>query len=147
MLVHKAEIEAIAVVNHIKNNKASVNYDCIPGVIYTDPEVAWVGLTEGQLKRANTPYNKGVVNIKSNFRALITHEYEGVVKVLTCPETHKFLGIWILSHNAGEMIAEGVAAYHNGNTVQTIAETSHAHPTLSEAFRQACMATYDKSTY
>jgi dihydrolipoamide dehydrogenase len=66
---------------------------------------------------------------------------------MTCPETHKFLGIWILSHNAGEMIAEGVAAYHNGSTVQTIAETSHAHPTLSEAFRQACMATYDKSTY
>lgn len=65
---------------------------------------------------------------------------------MTCPETHKFLGIWILGNNAGEMIAEGVAAFHNGATVQSVAETTHSHPTLSEAFRQACIATYDKPT-
>ena len=77
--------------------------------------------------------------MSQNLRARIIHEDEGFVKVLTCPTTHKFLGIWILSRNAGEMIAEGVAAYHNGHTVHTIANTSHAHPTLSEAFREACM--------
>lgn len=135
MLVHKAEIEAIAVIDNIVDGTGSVNYDCIPGVIYTDPEVAWVGQSEDDLIEKMIPYNLGVIKIKKNFRARITHETDGIVKVMTCPETHKFLGIWIICANAGEMIAAGAAAYHNGATVQSITKTSHAHPTLSESFR------------
>jgi dihydrolipoamide dehydrogenase len=147
MLVHKAEMEAIAVVDCIVGKKGKVNYDCIPGVIYTSPEVAWVGQSEEELIKNNTPYNKGIFHINKNLRARITHEDKGLVKVMTCPETHKFLGIWIISNNAGEMITEGATAYHNGHTVQTIAETSHSHPTLSESFREACMAAYDKAIH
>jgi len=124
-----------------------VNYDCIPGVIYTSPEVAWVGQSEEDLIKNNVKYNKGLFKINNNLRAKITHEDAGLVKVLTCPDTHKFLGIWIISNNAGEMIAEGAAAYHNGHTVQSIALTSHAHPTLSESFREACMAAYDNAIH
>ena len=135
MLVHKAEIEAIAVIDNIVDGKGSVNYNCIPGVIYTNPEVAWVGQTEDELIENKIPYNKGVVKIKKNFRASITHEKDGIVKVLSCPETHKFLGIHIICQNAGEMIAAGAAAYHNDSTVFSISKCSHAHPTLSETFR------------
>jgi len=117
MLVHKAEMEAIAAVDCIVGKPGKVNYDCIPGVIYTSPEVAWVGQSEEDLIKNNIPYNKGIFHINKNLRARITHEDKGLVKVMTCPTTHKFLGIWIISNNAGEMIAEGAAAYHNGHTV------------------------------
>jgi len=135
MLVHKAEIEALAAVDHMTGTGGEVNYDCIPGVIYTSPEVGWVGKSEEELISSGTKYNKGMYDLKHNFRANISHESNGFVKVMTCPETHKFLGIWIIGNNAGEMVAEGVAAFHNGATVHSIAETSHSHPTLSEAFR------------
>ena len=146
--MHKAEIEAIAAIDHMVGKGGKVNYKCIPGVIYTSPEVAWIGKTEDELKKEEAQYNKGVFHIRNNFRANITHESEGMVKVLTCPRTNKFFGIHIIGNNAGEMIAEGVAAMHNGASVRTIADTSHSHPTLSEAFREACMkAAYGMKTH
>lgn len=144
MLAHKAEEEGIAVVEHILGEGGHVNYDAIPGVIYTDPEVANVGKTEEELKAAGIPYRKGVFPFSANSRARTNQEPDGLVKILSCAETDKMLGIHILGTNAGEMIAEGVLAYEYGASSEDVARTCHAHPTLSEAFKEACMATYDK---
>lgn len=144
MLAHKAEEEGIAVIEHILGEGGHVNYDAIPGVIYTDPEVANVGLTEEELKANGTPYKKGVFPFSANSRARTNNTAEGLVKMLTCKETDKVLGIHILGTNAGEMIAEGVLAYEYGASSEDIARTCHAHPTLSEAFKEAAMAAYDK---
>lgn len=137
----------MAVAEFIANGGGHVNYNCIPGVIYTHPEVAWVGKSEEDLVKEGVKYNKGVFPLKENSRASINQSCEGFIKIMTCPETHKFLGIWILGGNAGEMIAEGAYAFHHGATVQSIGTVSHAHPTLQEAFREACLATYDKAIH
>ena len=144
MLAHKAEEEGIAVVEHILGEGGHVNYDAIPGVIYTHPEVANVGKTEEELKAAGIPYRKGVFPFSANSRARTNNEPEGLVKILSCAETDKMLGIHILGTHAGEMIAEGVLAYEYGASSEDVARTCHAHPTLSEAFKEACMAAYDK---
>lgn len=144
MLAHKAEEEGIAVIEHILGEGGHVNYDAIPGVIYTDPEVANVGLTEEELKQKGISYKKGVFPFSANSRARTNNTSEGLVKMLTCSETDKVLGIHILGTNAGEMIAEGVLAYEYGASSEDIARTCHAHPTLSEAFKEAAMAAYDK---
>ena len=144
MLAHKAEEEGIAVVEHILGEGGHVNYDAIPGVIYTHPEVANVGKTEEELKKAGVPYRKGVFPFSANSRARTNQDAEGLVKILTCAETDRMLGIHILGTNAGEMIAEGVLAYEYGASSEDVARTCHAHPTLSEAFKEACMAAHDK---
>merc|ERR1711871_967348 len=144
MLAHKAEEEGIACVENIAGFAGHVNYDAIPGVIYTYPEVATVGLPEEQLKEAGTAYNKGVFPFSANSRARATGDYDGQVKILADKETDRILGMHIIGSNAGEMISEGVLAMEYGASSEDIARTCHAHPTLSEALKEACMATYDK---
>jgi dihydrolipoamide dehydrogenase len=147
MLAHKAEEEGIAAVENIIGEAGHVNYNCIPGVIYTHPEVAAVGKTEEELKAAGVKYSKGVFPFMANSRARTNHESEGLVKILTDKETDKILGIHIIGPNAGEMIAEGVLGMEYDASAEDIARTCHAHPTLSEAFKEACMAAYDKSIH
>lgn len=144
MLAHKAEEEGIAAVEHILGEGGHVNYDCIPGVIYTHPEVADVGLTEEQLKEQGIEYSKGVFPLSANSRARTNQDADGMVKILTDKKTDKILGIHLLGSNAGEMIAEGVLAMEYGASSEDVARTCHAHPTLSEAFKEACMAANDK---
>lgn len=144
MLAHKAEEEGIAAVEHILGEGGHVNYDAIPGVIYTHPEVANVGKTEEELKAAGIPYRKGTFPFSANSRARTNQDADGLVKILSCAETDRMLGIHIMGTNAGEMIAEGVLAYEYGASSEDVARTCHAHPTLSEAFKEACMAAYDK---
>jgi dihydrolipoamide dehydrogenase len=144
MLAHKAEEEGIAAVERILGEGGHVNYHTIPGVIYTHPEVASVGFTEEEIKQKGIKYSKGVFPFMANSRARTNHETEGLVKVLTDTNTDKILGIHIIGPNAGEMIAEGVLGMEYGAAAEDIARTCHAHPTLSEAFKEACMAAYDK---
>ncbi len=144
MLAHKAEEEGIACVENIAGFAGHVNYDAIPGVIYTFPEVATVGQTEEQLNKAGVAFNKGVFPFSANSRARAIGESEGMVKILADKTTDKILGIHIIGANAGEMIAEGVLAMEYGASSEDVARTCHAHPTLSEAFKEAAMATYDK---
>jgi len=144
MLAHKAEEEGIACVEMIAGLGGHVNYDCIPGVIYTHPEVAVVGKTEEQLKEAGVAFKKGVFPFKANSRARTVLDDEGMVKILADKETDRVLGIHIIGSNAGEMIAEGVLAMEYGASSEDIGRTCHAHPTLSEGFKEAAMATYGK---
>jgi len=144
MLAHKAEEEGIAAVEHILGEGGHVNYDAIPGVIYTHPEVAWVGKTEEELKAAGVDYKKGVFPMSANSRARTNNDAEGMVKILTDAKTDKMLGIHCLGSNAGEMISEGVLAFEYGASSEDVARTCHAHPTLSEAFKEACMDAYSK---
>lgn len=147
MLAHKAEEEGIACVENIAGLAGHVNYDVIPGVVYTYPEVAAVGMTEEQLKEANISYNKGVFPFSANSRARAMVDADGMVKILADKETDRILGIHIIGQNAGEMIAEGVLAMEYGASSEDVARTCHAHPTLSEAFKEAAMATYDKAVH
>ena len=142
MLAHKAEEEGVAAVENMKGLHGHVNYDAIPGVIYTYPEVATVGKTEEQLKAAGVKYNKGVFPFAANSRARAINDSAGQVKILADAATDRVLGIHIIGANAGEMIAEGVLAMEYGASSEDIARTCHAHPTLSEAFKEAAMATY-----
>jgi len=142
MLAHKAEEEGIACVEHLAGLAGHVNYDCIPGVIYTHPEVANVGKTEEQLKEAGTAYKVGSFPFSANSRARATGGGEGFVKILVCAETDRILGGHIIGPNAGEMIAEVVLAMEYGASSEDVARTCHAHPTLSEALKEACMAAH-----
>lgn len=144
MLAHKAEEEGIAAVERILGESGHVNYHTIPGVIYTHPEVASVGFTEEELKTKGINYSKGSFPFSANSRARTNHDADGFVKILTDKETDKILGIHIIGPNAGEMIAEGVLGMEYGASAEDIARTCHSHPTLSEAFKEACMAAYDK---
>jgi dihydrolipoamide dehydrogenase len=114
------------------------------GVIYTYPEVASVGKTEEELKAAGVQYNVGNFPFSANSRARANGSSEGFVKVLAEKDTDKIVGAHIIGPNAGEMIAEAVIAIEYGASSEDLARTCHAHPTLSEAFKEACMDTYDK---
>lgn len=144
MLAHKAEEEGIAAVETIAGYAGHVNYDAIPGVIYTYPEVASVGKTEEELKEAGIEYNKGIFPFAANSRARANGSSDGFVKVLADRKTDKILGSHIMGPNAGEMISEAVLGIEYGASSEDIARTCHAHPTLSEAFKEACMDVYDK---
>ena len=144
MLAHKAEEEGIAAVELIAGFAGHVNYDAIPGVIYTYPEVAAVGKTEEELKAEGVAYNKGNFPFAANSRARANGSSDGFVKILSDKETDRILGCHIMGPNAGEMIAEAVLGMEYGASSEDIARTCHAHPTLSEAFKEACMDAYDK---
>lgn len=144
MLAHKAEEEGIAAVEIMAGFAGHVNYDAIPGVIYTYPEVASVGKTEEELKEAGVAFNKGTFPFSANSRARANGSSEGFVKVLAEKDTDRILGAHIIGPNAGEMISEAVIAIEYGASSEDMARTCHAHPTLSEAFKEACMDTYDK---
>ena len=142
MLAHKAEEEGIAAVEFIKTGHGHVNYHAIPSVVYTHPEVAWVGKSEQELKAAGVQYKVGKFPFLANSRAKTNLDTEGQVKFLAEKETDKILGVHIMGPNAGEMIAEAVVAMEYGASSEDIARTTHAHPTLSEAFREAALAAY-----
>jgi dihydrolipoamide dehydrogenase len=144
MLAHKAEEEGIAAVETIAGFAGHVNYDAIPGVVYTYPEVASVGKTEEELKEAGIPFKKGNFPFSANSRARANASTDGFVKILAHAETDQLLGAHIIGPNAGEMIAEAVIAIEYGASSEDLARTCHAHPTLSEAFKEACMSTYDQ---
>jgi dihydrolipoamide dehydrogenase len=147
MLAHKAAKEGIACIENIVNPKAGhVNYDAIPSVIYTSPELAWVGLTEEQCKQKGIEYRIGSFPFQANSRARTNRNFarEELVKFISDAKTDRILGLHILNGQAGEMIAEGVLAMEYGASTEDIGRTCHAHPTLSEAVKEAAMATYDK---
>ena len=147
MLAHKAEEEAVAVVEYIKKGHGHVNYGVIPAVMYTHPEVAWVGQSEQDLKKAGIPYRVGTFPFSANSRAKTNLDTDGLVKMIADPETDRLLGVHIIGPNAGEMIAEGTLALEYGASCEDIARTCHAHPTLAEAFKEAAMATYSKAIH
>jgi dihydrolipoamide dehydrogenase len=145
MLAHKAEEEGIAVAEIITGQSGHVNYDTIPGVIYTTPEVASVGKTEEQLRKEKINYKIGKFPFMANSRAKAVNESEGFVKILADQVTDKVLGVHIIGAHAGELIAEAVLAMEFGASAEDIARTCHAHPTYSEAIKEAALAV-DKRT-
>ena len=140
MLAHKAEEEGIAVAELIAGQSGHVNYDIIPGVIYTSPEVAFVGQTEEQLKENKNNYKVGKFPFMANSRAKAIDEPEGFVKILADSITDKVLGVHIIGPHAGEMIAEMTVAMEFGASSEDIARTCHAHPTFSEAIKEAALS-------
>lgn len=140
MLAHKAEDEAVACAENIAGRAGHVNYDAIPAVVYTAPEVATVGKTEEELKAAGIAYKVGKFPFTANARARTIAATEGFAKVIADAKTDQVLGLHILGPEAGNMIAEGALAIEFGAASEDIARTSHAHPTLTEAVRQAAMA-------
>ena len=140
MLAHKAEEEGIAVAELISGQSGHVNYDVIPGVVYTSPEVASIGKTEEQLKDMNHAYKIGKFPFMANSRAKAINEPEGFVKILVEEKTDKVLGVHIIGTHAGEMIAEMALAMEFGASSEDIARTCHAHPTFSEAIKEAALS-------
>lgn len=140
MLAHKAEEEGVACVEHIVTGYGHVNYDAIPGVCYTHPEIASVGKTEEQLKEAAIDYRKGSFPFRANARARALNQVDGKVKILADARTDRVLGVHIIGARAGDLIAEAAAAIEFGATSEDIARTSHAHPTLAEAIKEAALA-------
>ena len=140
MLAHKAEEEGIAVAEIIAGQAGHVNYDLIPGVIYTTPEVAYVGKSEEDLKKINLSYKVGKFPFMANSRAKAVDKPEGFVKILADNKTDKVLGVHIIGPHAGEMIAEMSVAMEFGASSEDIARTCHAHPTHTEAIKEAALA-------
>jgi dihydrolipoamide dehydrogenase len=139
MLAHKAEEEGIACVEMIAGKGGHVNYEVIPGIIYTNPELAGVGLTEDMAKEQGKNVRVGKFPFRANGRAVANEDYEGVVKFVADAETDRILGAHILSHAASELIAETVAVMEFGGSSEDLGRTVHAHPTLSEAVKEAAL--------
>ena len=140
MLAHKAEDEGIAVAEILAGQSGHVNYDVIPGVVYTSPEVATVGKTEEQLKSENQSYKVGKFPFLANSRAKVNNETDGFVKILADSKTDKVLGVHIIGPHCGDMIAEMALAMEFGASAEDIARTCHAHPTHTEAIKEAALA-------
>jgi dihydrolipoamide dehydrogenase len=140
MLAHKAEDEGIAVAENIAGQSGHVNYDTIPGVVYTTPEVASIGKTEEQLKEKKIKYKIGKFSFMANSRAKAIDDAEGFVKILADEKTDKVLGAHIIGPHAGELIAEIGVAMEFGASSEDIARTCHAHPTFSEAVKEAALS-------
>ena len=139
MLAHKAEEEGVACVEIINGQKSHINYDTIPAIVYTNPEVASVGKTEEQLKELKIEYKVGKFPFMANGRALTTSASEGFVKILADKKTDSILGAHIIGHDAGQLIAEVVTTMEFGGSAEDIARICHAHPTTSEAVKEAAM--------
>ncbi len=139
MLAHKAEDEGVAAAEIIAGKAGHVNYDAIPGVVYTYPEIASVGKTEEELKEAGTPYKKGKFAFSANGRARANHQTDGFVKILAHEETDEILGAHMIGAHVGDLIAEVTLAMEFKAASEDIARTCHAHPTITEAVRQAAM--------
>lgn len=140
MLAHKAEEDGVACAEILAGGKPHVDYNLIPGVCYTHPEIATVGKTEEQLKEQGIPHNKGISPFKANGRAHALGQTEGKVKLLAHKSTDRILGVHIIGPRAGDMIAEAVAAMAFGASSEDLAMTSHAHPTLPEVLKEAALA-------
>jgi len=139
MLAHKAEDEAVACIELIAGKAGHVNYDIIPSVVYTSPEVAWVGKTEEDLKKAGIAYKVGKFPFTANARAKVNHEAEGFVKVLADAKTDRVLGVHMIGPDVSEMVGEYCVAMEFSAASEDVARTCHPHPTRSEALRQAAM--------
>ncbi len=139
MLAHKAEDEGIACVERIADKDGHINYDAIAGIIYTNPELAGVGLTEDQAKEKEIDYRVGKFPFRANARALANEDVDGMVKFVADAKTDRILGAHILQHAASELIAEAVSVIEFGGSSEDLARTCHSHPTLSEAVKEAAM--------
>lgn len=139
MLAHKAEEDSVAVIELIAGKAGHVDYNLVPSVVYTAPEVAWVGQTEDQLKAAGVAYKVGKFPFSANSRAKINHETDGFAKVLADAATDRILGVHIMGPQAGEMIGEACVAMAFGGASEDVARICHPHPTRSEAVKQAAM--------
>ena len=140
MLAHKAEEEGVACVEFINGQKPHINYDAIPAIVYTNPEIASVGKTEEQLKREKKDFKVGKFPFMANGRALTTSTSEGFVKILVDKQTDEILGAHIIGHDAGQLIAEIVTTIEFGGSAEDIARVCHAHPTTSEAVKEAALS-------
>jgi len=140
MLAHKAEEEGVALAELLAGQAGHVNYQVIPSVIYTAPEVASVGKTEEELKAAGAAYNVGKFPFTANGRAKVNRTTEGFVKVLADADTDRVLGVHIIGADAGTMIAEAAVLMEFGGSAEDLARTCHAHPTLNEAVKEAALA-------
>jgi dihydrolipoamide dehydrogenase len=140
MLAHKAEDEGMALAEVLAGQAGHVNYDVIPNVIYTFPEVASVGKSEEELKDAGIAYNAGKFPFTANGRAKVNRTTDGFVKVLADAETDRILGVHIIAPNASEMIAEAAVIMEFGGSAEDLARTCHAHPTLTEAVKEAALS-------
>jgi len=140
MLAHKAEEEAVACIERIAGQAGHVNYDVIPNVIYTDPEISSVGLTEAAAKDQGIEFVSGKFNFAGNGRAIASDATDGFVKVTACKKTDKILGVQVIAKGASELIASAVTHMEYGGSAEDLARTIHAHPTLSEAMKEAAMA-------
>ncbi len=143
MLAHKAEEEGVLVAEQMAGQKPHINYNLIPGVVYTWPEVASVGQTEEQLKAAGVAYKSGSFPFKASGRARASMDTDGLIKVLADKETDEILGVHMIGPRAADMIAEAVVAMEYRATAEDIARMSHAHPTYTESFREAALAATD----
>jgi dihydrolipoamide dehydrogenase len=139
MLAHKGMEEGIMVAERIAGQKTLVNYDAVPAVIYSHPEIAWVGKTEEDLKKSGDAYNVGTFPFSASGRALAAHDAEGLVKIIADAETDRILGMHVLGPQASELIAEAVIAMEFSATAEDLALTMFAHPTLSEAVHEAAL--------
>ncbi len=144
MLAHKAEDEGVAVAERIVGQAGHVNYDVIPSVVYTSPEVASVGKTEEELKKAGVDYKAGKFPFTANGRARAMLHTDGFVKILADKKSDKVLGVHIVGFGAGEMIHEAAVLMEFGGSSEDLARTCHAHPTMSEAVKEAALATFFK---
>ncbi len=145
MLAHKAEDEGVAVAEYIATGYGHVNYDAIPGIVYTHPEVAGVGRTEEQLKEAGVPYKTGKFQFIANGRARALGETAGFVKLLAHAETDRLLGAHIIGPRAGDLIAELAVAIEFAASAEDIARATHAHPTLAECVKEAALAVHGRT--
>ncbi|EDQ85055.1 uncharacterized protein MONBRDRAFT_38992 [Monosiga brevicollis MX1] len=142
MLAHKAEDEGIICVEGMLGGHPHIDYNCVPSVIYTHPEVAWVGQNEQQLKEAGIEYNVGTFPMSANSRAKCNDDTDGLMKVLSDKKTDRILGVFMINKTAGEMINEAALAMEYGASAEDVARVCHAHPTEAEAFREAALAAY-----
>jgi len=147
MLAHKAEDEGVALAEHLAGKAGHVNYDAIPNVVYTWPEVAGVGRTEEQLKAENIEYRVGKFPFSANGRARAMGSTDGFVKILADKSTDRILGCHILGPDAGTLIAEIVTAIEFGASSEDVARICHAHPTLSEAVKEAALAVDNRAIH
>ena len=147
MLAHKGSEEGVMVVERIAGEKAEVNYDTIPNVVYTEPEFAWVGKTEEQLQAEGIPYKKGVFPFKASGRALANHNAKGMTKLLRHAETDRILGAHILCRNAGELLAQMVLVMEFQGSAEDVILTMYAHPTISEAVHEAALASHGRAIH
>jgi dihydrolipoamide dehydrogenase len=139
MLAHKGSEEGILVAERLAGQKTTLHYDTIPFVIYTAPEIAWVGRTEEQLKAQNVDYRVGQFPFMASGRARAQGDTAGLVRILADTQTDRLLGIHIFGHSASELIAEAVLAMEFEGSAEDLARTIHAHPTLSEAVHEAAL--------
>jgi len=147
MLAHKASEEGIACVEQIVTGFGHVNYDAIPGIVYTHPEIATVGKTEDELTEKKIPYNKGVFPFSANGRARALGDFQGRVKMLAHAETDRILGVHIIGPRAGDLIAEAAVAIEFGASAEDLARSTHAHPTLSEALKEAALGVLGRAIH